>query len=88
MDRNFLRNLADRLAASVPEGARTARADLARNFDALLHDTFERMDLVTREEFEVQRKVLERTRAKLDALETQLAELESRGRGGGDSAAG
>jgi len=42
----------------------------------LLDSTFERMELVTREEFDVQRKVLERTREKLVALEAQVAELE------------
>jgi BMFP domain-containing protein YqiC len=77
VDKNFLRDLADRLANSVPQGASTARADLARNFDALLRDAFARMDLVTREEFDIQRKVLERTRARLAELEVQLGRLEA-----------
>ncbi|HET8698180.1 MAG TPA: accessory factor UbiK family protein, partial [Gammaproteobacteria bacterium] len=50
--------------------------DLERNFKALLHSGLERMELVTREEFDLQRAVLERTRTKLEQMEARLAELE------------
>jgi BMFP domain-containing protein YqiC len=50
--------------------------DLERNFKSLLQSGLGRMDLVTREEFDLQVAVLERTREKLDALEARLAELE------------
>lgn len=53
-------------------------ADLEKNLRALLASAFSRLDLVTREEFDVQREVLARTRAKLEALEAKLAELEKR----------
>jgi len=56
--------------------ARSPAADLEKNLRALLQSAFARLDLVTREEFDVQREVLARTRAKLAELEAKLAELE------------
>jgi BMFP domain-containing protein YqiC len=58
--------------------AHSPAADLEKNLRALLASAFARLDLVTREEFDVQREVLARTRAKLEALEAKLAELEQR----------
>jgi hypothetical protein len=58
--------------------ARSPAADLEKNLRALLASAFSRLDLVTREEFDVQREVLARTRAKLEALEAKLADLEKR----------
>jgi BMFP domain-containing protein YqiC len=58
--------------------AQSPAKDLERNLRALLTSAFSRLDLVTREEFDVQREVLARTRAKLEALEAQVAELEKR----------
>lgn len=58
--------------------ARSPAADLEKNLRALLQSAFSRLDLVTREEFDVQREVLARTRAKLEALEAKLAELEGK----------
>ncbi|MBM4220636.1 MAG: accessory factor UbiK family protein [Gammaproteobacteria bacterium] len=81
MDAKFIEDLARKLAANVPGSVRVIQADLERNFQALLASTFDRLNLVTREEFDVQRKVLERTRDKLTALEAELAALKS-GRGG------
>lgn len=57
--------------------ARSPAADLEKNLRALLQSAFSRLDLVTREEFDVQREVLARTRAKLAELEAKLAELEA-----------
>ena len=56
--------------------ARGPAADLEKNLRALLASAFGRLDLVTREEFDVQREVLARTRARLQELEAKLAELE------------
>jgi BMFP domain-containing protein YqiC len=58
--------------------ARSPAADLEKNLRVLLASGLSRLDLVTREEFDVQREVLARTRAKLDELEARLAELEQR----------
>lgn len=75
-NRPNLDDLARQLAQSLPENLRALGGDLERNFRSLLHSGLERMDLVTREEFDVQSAVLERTREKLEALEARLAELE------------
>lgn len=68
--------LARQLAESVPQNLKTLGQDLERNFKTLLKAGLERMDLVTREEFDLQRAVLERTRAKLESMEARLADLE------------
>lgn len=57
-------------------------ADLEKNLRALMQSAFSRLDLVTREEYDVQREVLARTRAKLEELEARLAELETKPRSG------
>jgi len=58
--------------------AQSPAKDLEKNLRALLSSAFSRLDLVSREEFDVQREVLARTRAKLAELESRLAELEAR----------
>ena len=58
--------------------ANTPAGDIEKNLRAMLSGLFGRLDLVTREEFDVQREVLTRTRAKLEQLEARVAELESR----------
>jgi ubiquinone biosynthesis accessory factor UbiK len=58
--------------------ARGPAADMEKNLRALLAAAFGRLDLVTREEFDVQREVLARTRARIEELEAKLAELEGK----------
>jgi ubiquinone biosynthesis accessory factor UbiK len=53
-------------------------ADIERNVKELMAQTLRKMDLVTREEFELQRELLQRSREKLDALERKVAELEKK----------
>lgn len=75
MDRfSFLEDLQRRVGALLEQ---SPAADLQKNMKALLAQQFAQMDLVTREEFDTQAQVLARTRAKLEALEKRLAELES-----------
>jgi len=69
--------LAKRLAELVPPGAREAHEELRANFRDALRAGLRRMDLVTREEFDVQRAVLLRTREKIEALEARLGELDA-----------
>jgi len=76
MAKESIENLAEKLVAAVPEGLRSVRDDLEQNFRAVLRSSLSKLDLVTREEFEVQEAVLERTREKLEALEAKLEELE------------
>jgi BMFP domain-containing protein YqiC len=52
--------------------------DIEKNMKAKLNQGFSKLDLLTREEFEIQSEVLQRTRARLEALEARVAELESR----------
>jgi hypothetical protein len=69
--------LAKTLAETLPQGLRSVRDDLEKNFRSVLDSGLTRLDLVTREEFEVQEAVLLRTREKLEALEARLAKMES-----------
>jgi BMFP domain-containing protein YqiC len=78
IDLKNLDDLARKLSDMVPPGLKDARADLEQNFKATLQAGLGRLDLVTREEFDVQRAVLLRTREKLDALERALAVIEAR----------
>ena len=78
-DPRLLDDLARRLAGSVPESVVALRRDLEQNFKGVLQGQLTRLELVTREEFDVQATVLKRTRAKLAALEKRLAELEAKG---------
>jgi len=71
-----LDELARQLADAVPKNLRALGEDLERNFKVLLKSGLERMDLVTREEFDLQAAVLERTRANLEKIDARLAELE------------
>ncbi len=68
--------LARQLADSVPRNLKALGEDIEKNFRSLLQSGFDRMDLVTREEFDLQAAVLERTREKLERLEQRLAVLE------------
>jgi hypothetical protein len=77
-DPRLIDDLAQRLAGSVPESVAALRRDLEQNFKGVLAGGLAKLDLVTREEFDVQTAVLKRTRAKLTALEKRLAELEGR----------
>ena len=70
-------DLARRLSNAVPTGMREAQKDVEKNFRAVLQNTLAKLDLVTREEFDVQTRVLARTREKLEALEKTMAELEA-----------
>ncbi|MEJ2347404.1 MAG: accessory factor UbiK family protein [Gammaproteobacteria bacterium] len=77
IDPKVLDDLARTLADSVPPGLRELRRDMEKNARAALEGAFARLNLVSREEFEIQAGVLARTRAKLETLEKHLAELEA-----------
>jgi len=76
MNDDSVESLASKLAEAVPEGLRSMREDLENNFRAVLRSSLSKLDLVTREEFEVQEAVLAKTRDKLEALEARLKDLE------------
>lgn len=79
LDRKVFDELSTRLGAII---AASPAADIEKNVRALLTSFFAKLDLVTREEFDIQAQVLLRTREKLKALEERVARLESRS--GGD----
>jgi BMFP domain-containing protein YqiC len=69
--------LAKTLAEELPQSLRSMRDDLEKNFRSVLRSGLSKLDLVTREEFEVQEAVLQRTREKLEALDAHLQKMES-----------
>ncbi len=77
MNTTPIEELARKLADAVPEGVRSIQSDLEKSFRSVLQTGIGKLDLVTREEFEVQEAILARTREKLEALETRLQELET-----------
>ena len=77
MDRQDIDQLALRLVSLVPPGLAQAHQDLRTNFNDVLAHGLRRLDLVTREEFDVQSQLLARTRAKVDELEKRIADLET-----------
>ena len=75
IDKRLFEDLNERVAEALRN---SPAADVERNLRALLMSWFDRLDLVSREDFEVQRRLLERAQAKLAELEKRIAELESR----------
>lgn len=73
----MLDDLAKTLAGALPPGLREMQQEIEKNFRAVLQGFFSRMDLVTREEFEVQSEVLARTRSMVEELERQVAAMEA-----------
>lgn len=69
--------LARKLLESVPAGLRSLQTDLESNFRSVLRSNLSKLDLLTREEFDTQAKVLERTRSRLEALEARVAQMEA-----------
>lgn len=78
LNTKFIDDLARQISNSIPAGVKGLQQDMEKNIRGLLEGAFARLDLVTREEFDVQTKVLARTREKLEALEREVAELEKR----------
>jgi len=77
MSGDSIETLARRLAEAVPEGLKSVGEDLEQNFRSVLRAGLGKLDLVTREEFEVQEAVLKRSREMLEALEERLKALET-----------
>lgn len=82
IDKRLFEELNERIGEAMRN---SPAADVEKNLRAMLLAWFDRLDLVTREDFDVQRKLLERAHAKLAELETRIAELESRGTPPGQS---
>jgi BMFP domain-containing protein YqiC len=78
MSEKTLQDLVRKLADAVPDGLQSVRSDLEKNFRSVLQSGLDKLELVTREEFEVQEAVLQRTRDKLEALEERLKDFEEK----------
>lgn len=76
IDPKIFDEMAKKLAGLIPQSAQDAQHDLKKNIKAVLQNRLAKLDLVTREEFDTQSAVLQRTREKLEALEKQIVELE------------
>lgn len=68
-------DIVNKVEKFIPEDLKTMRQDFSKNMKAILTASLKKADLVTREEFEVQKAVLAKTRAKLDAIEAELNQL-------------
>lgn len=78
MDTKIFDEISKQLSKVLPESVRHFEHELQEKFREILQTAFAKLDLVTREEFDTQVKVLERTRKKLDELEKQFANLEKK----------
>ncbi|MEQ3724608.1 accessory factor UbiK family protein [Alcanivorax sp.] len=75
-DQPFIDRLMADISRRLPTDLGGLRSEVERNVRSVLAETVSRLDLITREEFDIQQQVLMRTREKLEALEKQVAELE------------
>jgi len=80
LDPKQIDDITRRVFQALPPGMQTLQRDVEKNLRSALHSAFARLDLVTREEFEVQSAVLARSRQKLEALEQRVAALEEAAR--------
>ncbi len=76
MNQNSINELTQRISELLPDRLHSMPADIENSLHALLQDYLTKLNLVTREEFEIQSAVLQRSREKLDKLEKQLQQLE------------
>ncbi len=77
LEPKFIDELISRISAGMPSGMKEIKADMEKNIRAAVRATLDKMDVVTREEFDIQREVLARTRTRLEQLEKQVIELET-----------
>lgn len=77
LEPKFIDELIQRISAGMPSGMKEIQADMEKNIRAAVRATLDKMDVVTREEFDIQKEVLVRTRTRLEQLEKQVAELET-----------
>ncbi len=76
-DPRILDELSQTISQLIPADVKAIKDDIDKNVRIAIQSAFSHLDLVSREEFDLQAAVLEKTRAKLDALEAQVAALEA-----------
>jgi BMFP domain-containing protein YqiC len=77
MNEKFFDEMSQKIASLLPPGVKELQQDAEKNIRAMLQSGFQQLNLVTREEFDVQQALLQRSREKLEALERRLAALEA-----------
>ena len=76
MPNKILEELAQKITSSIPDGLKQTQQDIATNVKLLIEDAMDKLNLINRNEFEIQQKILLKTREKLDALELKVTSLE------------
>ena len=76
-DTKFIDETVKKLSESLPPGLNKFKKDLEKNFRGILQSIFTKLDLVSREEFDIQKKVLLKTRTKINNLEKQIIYIEN-----------
>jgi len=76
MEKPIFEDLASKIGGLLPPAPAALKKEIEDNIRHILHTSFENLDLVTREEFEIQSAVLQRTRMKLEQLEAKVSEIE------------
>lgn len=78
MNKQFFDDLASKIGSTLPPVLGGVKGEIEQSIRTILQSTFNKLDLVTREDFEIQSAVLQKTRLKLESLEHKLAELEEK----------
>ncbi len=78
MNKQFFDDITNKISQAIPPVPGNMRTELEQTIRGILHNAFDKLDLVTREDFEVQAAVLQKTRIKLEQMEQKLAELEQK----------
>jgi len=78
MNKQFFDDLATKISATLPPAPAGMKDEMEQSIRSILHKTFDKLDLVTREDFEIQSAVLQKTRLKLETLEKKLTEMENK----------
>ncbi|MEE9343001.1 MAG: accessory factor UbiK family protein [Gammaproteobacteria bacterium] len=78
VESNFIEDIVKRLSRSMSSSDQSTASDTEKNFRSVLQAALAKLDLVTRDEFDIQTRLLERTREKLERLESEMTELEGK----------
>jgi len=77
MNKQLFEDLANKIGNTLPPLPNNIKAEIEQSIRTILHSSFDKLDLVTREDFEIQSAVLQKTRIKLELLEKKLTQLET-----------
>ncbi len=78
LDNKIFSEISQKITDALPQGMQNIPSDIEKNIQVVLAASFEKFNLITREEFDVQTKVLEKTRQKLEELEKSFSEIQKK----------